>query len=302
MGWRVEVTMLSPKNIRADELRKAALAKVRGEEYDEALQSYDLALSLASDEDLRELITINKAHALIACDREGAEVNSLPSILMRRRNLHHSFMAAYALVFKHRLQNDLRRAIFYGQLAVEIAQEAEEPSWKIGALNELGIIYETDSQFEKAIEALNDALHLADRIAEAEERSFVRTAIIQNLGYNKLLVGETQEGLRLIHSVIDQVQIPSTLSDSYIDLCYGYLDLEEYQKARDYGEYGLSLASDARQIRNGHYLLGEAAYKLGDTEAAEYHFDELSKFYPQFRNLKNLLFAIDLRSMVNLKL
>jgi tetratricopeptide (TPR) repeat protein len=294
--------MLSPKNMRADELRKSALAKVRAEEYDAALDSYDLALSLATDEDLREIITINKAHALIACGREGAEINALPTILMRRRNLHHSFMAAYALMFKHRLQNDLRRSIFYGQLAVEIAQEAEEPSWKIGALNELGIIYETDSQFEKAIEALTDALTLTEALADADEREFIRTAIFQNLGYNKLLIGETHEGLRMIHSVIDQVRIPSTLSDSYIDLCYGYLDLKEYEKARYYGENGLSLASDARQIRNAHYLLGEAAYKLDDTEAAEYHFEELAKFYPQFRNLKNLLFAIDLRSMVNLKL
>lgn len=294
--------MLSPKNIRADELRKAALAKVRTEQYDEALESYDLALSLAGDEDLRELITINKAHALIAAGREGAEINALPSILMRRRNLHHSFMAAYALMFKHRLQNDLRRAIFYGQLAVEIAQEAGEPSWKIGALNELGIIYETDSQFDKAIDSLDQALLLAEAIGEHDERSFVRTAIIQNLGYNKLLVGETHEGLQMIHSVIDQVQVPSTLADSYIDLCYGYLDLEEYEKARYYGEFGLSLATDERQIRNGHYLLGEASYKAGDTEAAEYHFEELARFYPQFRNLKSLLFAIDLRSMVNLKL
>lgn len=294
--------MLSPKNIRADELRKAALAKVRAEEYDAALETYDLALSLAADEDLREIITINKAHALIACGREGAEINALPTILMRRRNLHHSFMAAYALMFKHRLQNDLRRAIFYGQLAVEIAQEAGEPGWKIGALNELGIIYETDSQFEKAIEALQDALLLSEDIADADERDFVRVAILQNLGYNKLLVGETHEGLRMIHGVIDKVRVPSSLSDSYIDLCYGYLDLKEYEKARYYGEYGLSLASDARQLRNAHYLLGEAAYKLDDTEAAEYHFDELAKYYPQFRNLKNLLFAIDLRSMVNLKL
>lgn len=294
--------MLSPKNIRADELRKAALTKVRAEEYDAALDTYDLALTLATDEDLREIITINKAHALIASGREGAEINALPAILMRRRNLHHSFMAAYALMFKHRLQNDLRRAIFYGQLAVEIAQEAGEPSWKIGALNELGIIYETDSQFEKAIEALQDALLLAEDIPDADEREFIRTAILQNLGYNKLLVGETREGLRMIHGVIDKVRIPSTLSDSYIDLCYGYLDLKEYEKARYYGECGLSLAADERQIRNAHYLLGEAAYKLDDTEAAEYHFDELAKYYPQFRNLKNLLFAIDLRSMVNLKL
>ena len=76
----------------------------------------------------------------------------------------------------------------------------------------------------------------------------------------------------------------------------------EHAKARFYGEAGLSLASESRQVRNAHYLLGEAAYKSGDTDAAEFHFDELAKFYPQFRNLKNLLFAIDLRGMVNLKL
>ena len=51
-----------------------------------------------------------------------------------------------------------------------------------------------------------------------------------------------------------------------------------------------------------HYLLGEACYKSGDVEGADFHFSELSKFYPQFRNLKNLLYALDLRSMVNLKL
>ena len=32
------------------------------------------------------------------------------------------------------------------------------------------------------------------------------------------------------------------------------------------------------------------------------HFDELARYYPQFRNLKTLLFAVDLRSMINLKL
>ena len=69
-----------------------------------------------------------------------------------------------------------------------------------------------------------------------------------------------------------------------------------------HGEAGLEGATDARQIRNAHYLLGEVAYKAGDSDLAHFHFDELSKFYPQFRNLKSLLFAIDLRSMVNLKL
>ena len=68
------------------------------------------------------------------------------------------------------------------------------------------------------------------------------------------------------------------------------------------GEAGLELATDPRQVRNAHYLLGEAAYKMNDTDAAEHHFEQLARFYPQFRNLKSLLYAIDLRGMVNLKL
>ena len=302
MGARVEVTMSNAANMRADQLRKEAVARVRAERYDEALELYDLAFSLATEEELRELISINKAHALIAMGREGVEVNALPSILMRRRSAHNSFLAAYALVLKHRLHEDLSRAAFYGQIAVEIGRDNNQPSWLIPALNELGIIYETDSKFEKAIGCLEEALSLSENIVDDNDRSFIQTAILQNLGYNRLLVGDTRCGLDMIHSVIDNVQVPSSLADSYIDLCYGYLDLEQWIEARHYGEKGLALAAEPRQIRNAHYLLGEAAYKAGDVEAANYHFEELAGFYPDFHNLKNILFAIDLRRVVNLKL
>lgn len=57
-----------------------------------------------------------------------------------------------------------------------------------------------------------------------------------------------------------------------------------------------------RQIRNAHYLLGEVAYTEGDIEAAEHHFDQLAHYYPDFPQLRNLLFAIDLRKIVNFKL
>src|SRR5687767_15598974 len=42
------------------------------------------------------------------------------------------------------------------------------------------------------------------RSFDAAERKFSQTAILQNLGYNKLLVGETVEGLQMIHQVIDR--------------------------------------------------------------------------------------------------
>jgi tetratricopeptide (TPR) repeat protein len=285
-----------------DELRHAALASVRAGQLDEALAAYDKALALSDDDETRELLTINKADAMIAANRVGPEVQSLPSIVMRRRNLHHVYLAAYALVFKYRTENDLKRASFYGQIALQTAEEANQALWKIGALNELGVMYEMDSKFQTAIECLERAIELVDQIEDTDEKTFSRVALLVTLGYNKLLTGQTREGIAIMHSVIDRVEPATAKAEALIDLCYGYLDLEQYDDARTYGEAALELADEPRQIRNAHYLLGEAAYKSGDVEGAEHHFDELAKFYPEFRHLKPLLFAIDLRSMVNLKL
>jgi len=287
---------------RSEQLRQMALSRARSEQFDEALALYDQARELAADDEVRELITINKADAMIASGRNGAEVQSLPSILMRRRNPHHTFLAAYALMFLHRTENNIRRAIVFGETALRTAREANEPWWIFAAVNDLGICYETDSQFAKAVECHEQALELASQLTDPAERTLSESITLGNLGYNMLLIGKAAEGVALIHRALQSLVAPSSICDAYIDLCYGYLSLKEYGKSRKYGEIGLELASEPRQIRNAHYLLGEAAYEDGDIESAELHFDELTKFYPEFRNLKKLLFAIDLRSMVNLRL
>jgi tetratricopeptide (TPR) repeat protein len=158
-----------------------------------------------------------------------------------------------------------------------------------------------DSQFAKAIECLQEARSLTPSIADPEARRFSDMAVLQNLAYNKIISGETAEGIEMMHEVIDSGAVPNGLPDSYIELCYGYLELKQFEHARHYGEIGLEMATEPRQVKNAHYLLGEAAYEAGDIESAEFHFDELTKFYPEFRSLKKLLFAIDLRGMVNLR-
>ena len=116
-----------------------------------------------------------------------------------------------------------------------------------------------------------------------------------------MLNGDVEAGLSLIHQAIPMIVSPSSLAEAYIDLCYAYLDLNDLEKAHSYGEAGLRIATEERQIRNAHFLLGEVACKRNDTAAAEVHFGELARFYPNFRHLKNLLMGVDLRSMVNLK-
>lgn len=287
---------------RAEELRRAALAKVRAGETDEALRLYDAALAESGDEETRELITINKADAMIAAERTGPEVQALPTIVMRRRNLRHVYLAAYALVFKYRVENELSRARFYAQLALQTADEADQALWKIGALNELGSICDMDSKFQQAIECSEQALALIEQLEDREEHNFTYALTLENLGASKILNNEFEEGVALVEKALPAISSPMHRAEAFIDLCFGYLALEDLERARQYGEAALDLASESRQIRNAHYLLGEVAYKLGDIELAEQHFDKLAAFYPNFRHLKSLLFAIDLRSMVNLKL
>lgn len=286
---------------RIEELREQARACLRRGENEEALVLYDEALTLATDDDIRELVRINKADAMIAIERTGPEVHELPSVIMRRRNPRHVYLAAYALQYKYRLENDLKRALFYGQLALRTADEANEPSWRRIVLLELGNIYEVDSQIAKAIECFNESLAITEE-SPLQEKELSYSYALENLGYCLLLQGDVEEGLRHIHQALELLTDPIGRAEGYIDLCYGYLEQGAYEKALFYGQAGLEIAKDTRQVRNAHYLLGEACHKSGDREAADFHFTELAKFYPQFRNLKNLLYAIDLRSMVNFKL
>jgi len=288
--------------MRAEELRKTALAKQRTGEIAESIELYDAAFALADDEEARELITINKADAMILIERTGPEVQALPSIVMRRRKPHHTFLAAYALVFKYRLENELKRATFYGELALKTAEEAEEKFWTSAALNELGSIYEIDSEFDRAIDCFQRAATLIENFEDPAAHRVMYGAALQNLGSSKILNDEYEEGIAWIERALAWIDSPTYTAEAYIDLCYGYSAVENVEKARYYGETGLELATESRQIRNAHYLLGEVHYKLGDLDKATFHFDELARFYPEFRNLKSLLFAIDLRSMVNLKL
>src|SRR5260221_8456129 len=98
---------------RSEQLRQEALALVRAGDLERALDVYDDATAATDDDELRELITINKADTLIALKRAGPEVQALPTILMRPRNARHTLWASYALLYNCRISGQTKRAIFY---------------------------------------------------------------------------------------------------------------------------------------------------------------------------------------------
>jgi tetratricopeptide (TPR) repeat protein len=155
------------------------------------------------------------------------------------------------------------------------------------------------SEVARAIECFESALQLIGETEESDRRS--RAYTLENLGYCRLLEGQIDQGLTLIHQALPALDDDTGRAEACIDLCFAYLEKAQFDVARSYGEEGLKLAAEERQVRNAHFLLGEVACKQEDTAAADFHFGALSKFYPGFRHLKNLLMAVDLRSMVNLK-
>lgn len=294
--------MSSETKMTAEELRQLGLAKVRENLVEESLELFDQALAIVDDDEQRELITINKAYSLLRMETSGPEVQVLPRIVMRRRNLTHVYLAAYGLVQKFYNERDCRKAESYGRIALEAAENLEHAGWKAAALVSLGNIAVLDSRSQEAVEYYEAAGPLLD---ESAADSLTRAMIAGNIGYCRLIAGDTEAGLESIHCAVElmfSAGAEGYAAEPFLDLCMGYLDKGELDKAAHYGELGLERATEVRQVRNAHYLLGEIAYKSGNTEKAEYHFDHLATHYPDFPHLKNLLFAIDLRKMVNFKL
>lgn len=285
-----------------EELRQQALERIRANQIEEAIPLFDQALALAENDETRELININKAGAFIALGESTSEVQQLPRILMRRRTPRHTLLSAYHLGTKFHYEHDFKKAAFYFGIASEAADEVQDSGWKAASLVSLGAVAVYDSRNDEAIEFLTEAIEL---LGITPEQQATRAFATQNLGYCKLMTGDLDEGITLIHSAVElmiQSGAEGYSAEANLDLCLGYLEKDDLESARHFGRLGLESATETRQIRNAHYLLGEAAYKAGDVADSEYHFEQLATLYPNFPNLKNLLVAIDLRKMVNFKL
>jgi tetratricopeptide (TPR) repeat protein len=270
---------------------------------EQALAAYDRALGLVASDESRELILIRKAEALIAADRDGPEVAALPAIVMRRRSPRHVYLAANALLPRYVALDDRRRAIFYGEIAKSAVAELDDPFAQAALLNNLGVVHVEDSQFDRATELLTEALSVLEVLPESHPyANTLRCNATLNLGGARILDDAYEEGIELIEGVILEVDDATWRADGLLDLGLGYLNLDDVDTAEELVREALSLASTRRQIRNGNHLLGEICTRTGRWEEADAHFDVVAGFYPDFKNLKQLLTAVDLCRIVNWKL
>jgi hypothetical protein len=248
------------------------------------------------------LITIRKAEALIAAEREGPEIAALPAIVIRRRSPRHVYLAAGTLLRRLCEKGDRRRAVFYGEIAQAAAAELGDPISRASLLNHVGVTLVADCRFREGIETLDQGLAVLSVASEGQEHvESLRAVLLGNLGGAKVLHGEIQEGVRILEAVLPRLDEEYNLAEGCLDLCYGYMELQRYDVAEMYGRRALGQASVARQVRNANHLLGEICQRTGRVEESDAFFDVVASYYPDFKNVKQLLVAVDLCSVINWK-
>jgi tetratricopeptide (TPR) repeat protein len=292
---------MKPANQEALDLRQLGVDAMWQGRFDDAISLYDQALAVAESDETRELITIAKAEALIAAERDGAEIAALPAIVMRRRSPKHVFLAAYTLMRRFH-ETDRRRGMFYGEIARDAALELGEPFSRAKVLNTIGIIQTVESKFGEAIDSFDMALAALAQVSGREsEVGFSRSGMMANLGGAKVLAGQVDDGVRLLEKVIGSLTDDYSHTEALLDLCFGYIEQEKYDEAEIVGARALQRASIGRQIRNANHLLGEIMVRTNRYEEADRYFTVVAEFYPEYANVKELLFTVDLCAVVNWK-
>lgn len=274
---------------------------------EEALELYDRGLSLAreiGDQDLIDLAGCNRTAIVIALEGDSGAARDLREILSRSANPLNRLTAAYQLARIYELRQDTKKGLLYTRIArgEHDKRGVADPYWEAGINNQMANFLLLESRFGEAEAHYRQALE--DDPAASEIRL---AATWLNLGYCRLMQEDLDEALALLYRglrVLRRSRVDVYQMLGYLDLCYAHLEIGRHRSARRHGQRALRLAEELGNdsgIKNALYLLGEAEHLLGRDDRAREHFDRLQTLYPDSPYLADMLLAVDLRKMINLR-
>lgn len=236
-----------------------------------------------------------------ARDIEG--LSELRAIVLRSHDDENGFLAAYNAARAYDLRGDHERARFYLSLAKDRCGRLGRHDWIAWCHNFAGNLFLSGSKIEDACIEYQTALAYLPT-----EEKLARAQVLDNLGYCRMLQNRTREGMITAFAglkMLRRLRLRREQAPLHLSLCYGYLDLERPDRALAHGMAGLDIArqhDDVESIKNGLYLVGEAHNQQGAEFAAFRCFRELqATYFPSTPNVPELLMAIDVRSLINLK-
>lgn len=271
-----------------------------------ALQCFEAALEWASrheDAELWDRAYCNRCVALLELGRLEESLSELRRIVLRQPEGETGFLAAYVVACAYEQRRSYERSLFYTRLARDRALRLQRPAWLSWTHNHVGNVLLAQSYFDRACEEYELALKLMPL-----EPSVERALILDNLGYCRFIKGEYREGFRLLFESLRTLvrhDSPRFRAIAELTLAFGYLEIGKLRPARHHAETALRIAralGDDGTVKKTYYLLGEIFHQLGFDDRAREFFTRLQRdYYPEAPHVPELLMAIDVRSMVNLK-
>lgn len=272
----------------------------------EALELSDRALAWAEDHgsDLdRDLAVCNRGAVLIQLGRTSEAVPTLRRLLLSSGEARARHVAACNLSVHHDQEKDYERSRFYAGLALDHAQQAEDPTLAGRSHNRIANICIMESDFAGALHHYGEALELLDH--EETERASVHG----NIGYCLLTQERFEEGFSHLFrawkfSRRQGLAHGPIAGRVRLALCYGYLEIDRSERAIRHGRAALEAgerASDDDLVKVSLYLLGEAHKSAGDdAEAADYYRRLATDYYPGQIQLVDLLMVTRTHRLINL--
>ncbi len=279
-----------------------------------AEQTCRQALSLAQDhrnQDLADLAICNLSYVLIEQHRGHETVGQLQQILMRSSCPRNKHLAAYNISLYYDQAKTYAKGLRYARLALQHAQQLDVEELIARSHNLLANALLIESYFDEARTHYQQALaHTLSSPAETNQQLLhERGYILANLGYCNLSIGEFELGFSHLFQCLKmsrrmKPRCESMVGRTHLSLCYGYLEIARFRRARQHGQTAMECASGAKDqeaLMKALYLLGETEKLAGNDQLAFEYFDQLQQdFHPENPALPDLLMATDARKLINL--
>lgn len=289
-----------------EQLRDRGREAMEAGRLEESLRLFERAEEVARHEGEQVLIDLafcNRSAVLINLGRQDEVAAPLRDILMRNRDAGNCFIAAYNLSRAHSRDKAYKKALFYARIARDRALALDRSDWLCSSHNQIANGLMDESYFEEAAVEYRRALAL-----EPDESSLRHASLVGNLGYCLMMTGDFDRGLRCTIRAKRRFRALGAelyLVYSHLDLCYAHLELERWRDARRHALTAHRLAEasgDPDRIKSALFLLGETERAVGDVESAHQHFTQLQRrFYPESPQIADLMVAVEMRQVVNLR-
>jgi len=271
-----------------------------------AMVYFDAAMKWALEHGASELwdrAFCNRCALEIEAGEAGDSLSELREIVLRSRDPETGFLAAYHLATAYDLASDGKRARFYANIARDRVERLGRADYRIGSLNQMGNLLLAASQFEEACSEYEQAYRLV-----SQQPSVELAMVLDNIGYCRLMQGRHREAMPLLHRSLRMLiglRLERPQAFTRLALCYAHLDLGRLRSALRHGMRALEIATEHEDPDSAKYalfLIGEVHNQLGNDDLAYEHFCRLQqRFYPGAPNVPNVLMALDVRSLINLK-